>query len=167
MSGLDHYLNAPYHPMTNGLVEHQNYTTEDCIRKVIENDNDWYNVLDSVLFACHIATHSSTGVSPYCMVFNKDLILPFKYKDKLDFHSDDYLDDESSLIAPNGCTQANSININQEFSQTLEEMEKQKQEIFSHANVVLFSQCYHNMTWISSEFYYSHGYGKTQTVGVS
>ena len=66
----------------------------------MENDNDWYNVLDSVLFACCIATHCSTGVSPYCMVFNKDPILPFKYKDKLNFHSDDYLDDECALTAP-------------------------------------------------------------------
>ena len=73
----------------------------------MENDNDWYNVLDSVLFACHIATHSSIGVSPYHMVFNKDSILPFEYKDKLGFHSDDYLDDESALTAPNGCTQGN------------------------------------------------------------
>ena len=131
LSGVNHHLSAPYHPMTNGLVERQNHTTEDCIRKVMENDNDWYNVLDSVLFASHIATHSSTGVSPYHMVFNKDLILPFKYKDKLDFHSDDYLDDESALTSPNGCTQADITNINLEFSQTLEEMEKQKQEIFS------------------------------------
>ena len=33
--------------------------------------------------------------------------------------------------------------------------------------VVLFSQRYHNMTWISSEFYYLCGYEKTQTVEVS
>ena len=99
----------------------------------MENDNDWYNVLDSVLFTCCIVTHSSTGVSPYHMVFNKDTILPFEYKDKLDFHSDDYLDDKSALTAPNGCTQANGTDTNQEFSQTLKQMEKQKQEIFSHA----------------------------------
>ena len=108
-----------------------NLTTEDCIRKVIENDNDWYNVLDSVLFACHIASHSSTGVSPYRMAYNKDPILPFEYKDKLDFHSDEYLDYKSALTVPNVCTQANGTNINLEFSQTLKAMEKQ--EIFSHA----------------------------------
>ena len=96
----------------------------------MENDNDWYNVLDSVLFACHIATHSSTGVSLYHMVFNKDPILPFKYKDKLGCHSDDFLDDKSALTAPNGCTQANGTDTNWEFSQTLRQMEKQKQEIF-------------------------------------
>ena len=98
----------------------------------MENDNDWYNVLDSVLFTCCIATHSSTGVSPYHMVYNKDPILPFEYKDKLDFHSDEYLDYKSALTAPNVCTQANGTNINLEFSQTLKAMEKQKQEIFSH-----------------------------------
>ena len=58
----------------------------------MENDNDWYNVLDSVLFTCHIAIHSSIGVSPYHMVYNKDPLLPFEYKDKLDLHSDEYLD---------------------------------------------------------------------------
>ena len=44
-------------------------------------ENDWYKVLDSVLFACCIATHCSTGGSPYRMVYNKDPILPFEYKD--------------------------------------------------------------------------------------
>ena len=121
--------------MTNGLVERENRTTEDCTRKVMENDNDWYNVLDSVLFTCHIATHSSAGVSPYCMVYNKDPILPFECKDKLDLYSDEYLDYEIPLTAPNVCTDANSTNINQEFSQTLKAMEKQKQEIFSHAKI--------------------------------
>ena len=99
----------------------------------MENDNDWYNVLDSVLFACCIATHSSTGVSPYHMVYNKDPILPFEYKDKLDLYSDEYLDYKSPLTALNVCTDANGTNINLEFSQTLKAMEKQKQEIFSHA----------------------------------
>ena len=86
----------------------------------------------TVLFACHIATHSSTGVSPYHMVYNKDPILPFEYKDKLDLYSDEYLDYKIPLTAPNVCTDANGTNINQEFSQTLKAMEKQKQEIFSH-----------------------------------
>ena len=76
---------------------------------------------------------SSTGVSPYCMVYNKDSIFPFEYKDKLDLYSDEYLDYESPLTAPNVCTDANNTNINLEFSQTLKAMEKQKQEIFSHA----------------------------------
>ena len=87
----------------------------------------------TVLFTCCIATHSSTGVSPYCMVYNKDPILPFEYKDKLDLYSDEYLDYEIPLTAPNVCTDAKGTNINQEFSQTLKAMEEQKQEIFSHA----------------------------------
>ena len=92
---------------------------EDCIPKVMENDNDWYNVFDSVLFACHIATPCSTGVSPYCMVFNKNPILPFKYKDKLNFHSDDYLDDKCVLTAPNGSTKANGTDTNRDFPKLL------------------------------------------------
>ena len=43
------------------------------------------------------------------------------------------MDDKSALTAPNGCTQANGTDTNWEFSQTLKQMEKQKQEIFSHA----------------------------------
>ena len=96
----------------------------------MENDNDWYNVLDSVLFACRIATHSSTGVSPYHMVYNKDPILPFEYKDKLDLYSDEYLDYEIPLTAPNVCTDANGTNINQEFSQTLKEWKSKSRKYF-------------------------------------
>lgn len=72
--------------MTNGLVEEQNHTIEDCICKVMEKDNGWYLVIDSVLFTCCIATHCSTGVSPYQMMYNKDPILSFEYKDKLNYH---------------------------------------------------------------------------------
>ena len=100
----------------------------------MENDNDWYNVLDSVLFACRIATHSSTGVSPYHMVYNKDPILPFEYKDKLDLYSDEYLDYKIPLTAPNVCTDANGTNINQEFSQTLKAMESKSRKYFLMLN---------------------------------
>ena len=69
----------------------------------MENDNDWYNVLDSVLFTCHITTHSSTGVSPYRMVYNKDPILPFEYKDKLDLYSDEVFGLQKSFNCPLMC----------------------------------------------------------------
>ena len=56
---------------------------EDVIRKIFEKQ-DWYDILDSVLFAIYISKHSSMGVSHYRMVYNKDLILPFEYADRCD-----------------------------------------------------------------------------------
>ena len=54
------------------------------IRKIFESQEDWYDILDSVFFAICISKHSSTGVSPYRMVYNKDPILPFEYSDRSD-----------------------------------------------------------------------------------
>ena len=99
----------------------------------MESDQDWYFVLDSVLSACRIATHCSTGVSPYRMVFNKDPILPFEYKDKLNYHPDRYLQDDVELKGTNIGDNSNDAKNTHEFSHTLEEMEKQKYEIFGQA----------------------------------
>ena len=41
-------------------------------------------MLDSVLFAICVTRHTSTGTSPFRLMFNKDPILPFKYADRND-----------------------------------------------------------------------------------
>ena len=50
----------------------------------MEAQNEWYDMLDSVLFACRVSQHKSTGFSPFQMLYSKDPILPFEYADQSD-----------------------------------------------------------------------------------
>ena len=93
----------------------------------MQKDNDWYHVIDSVLFACRIATHCSTGVSPYRMMYNKDPILPFEYKDKLNYHPETCLNEECEPIGPNA---SNCKDGSPEFSYTLKKWKNRKMKYF-------------------------------------
>ena len=64
------------------MMERCHRTIEDCIKKVMVNQTDWYTLLNSVLFSIRCPTHSSTRYSPFHMLYNKDPILPFQYGDQ-------------------------------------------------------------------------------------
>ena len=64
------------------MVEQCNHSIEDVIRKVMSSQSDWCPMLPSVLFALRTVQHSSTGFSPFCLLYNYDPILPFEYADK-------------------------------------------------------------------------------------
>ena len=66
------------------MVERCHRSLESVIKKVIQKQEDWYPVLNSVLFSMCSQTHSSTGYSPIRMLYNKDPILPFEMADKLE-----------------------------------------------------------------------------------
>ena len=59
----------------------------------MEAQNQWYDMLDSVHFACRVSQHKSTGFSPFWMLYSKDPILPFEYADQ-----SDNLEPESKLL---------------------------------------------------------------------
>ena len=52
------------------------------------NQDEWDDHLDSVLFSIRVHKHSSTGMTPFRMMFNRDPILPFQYKDRLEQNPD-------------------------------------------------------------------------------
>ena len=66
----------------SGMVERCNCSIEDVIRKAMSSQSDWCPMLPSVLFALRTVQHSSTGFSPFHMLYNYDPILPFEYADK-------------------------------------------------------------------------------------
>ena len=50
----------------------------------MKNQEDWDEHLDSVLFSIRVHKHSSTGMTPFRMLYNRDPILPFQFKDRLE-----------------------------------------------------------------------------------
>ena len=64
------------------MVKQCHRTLESVITKVMETQEDWPVLLNSVLFSMHCHTHSSTGYFPICLLFSKDPILPFELANK-------------------------------------------------------------------------------------
>ena len=81
LTGTCHYITQNYHLQANGLVEHQNRTTEDCNRKCTDKSQKWLQLLDGILFSVCIAKHCSTKFSPFQIMYNKDPVIPFQLAD--------------------------------------------------------------------------------------
>ena len=62
-----------YHPQGDGMVERFNRSV---LQLYVEKEEDWERHLNLALFAYRIAVHSSTGVSPFVMMFGRQPKLP-------------------------------------------------------------------------------------------
>ena len=61
-NGIRHQTSLPYHPASNGLVEHTVQTIKKGLRKVTEGTLN--TCLSKVLFTYRMTPHATTGVSP-------------------------------------------------------------------------------------------------------
>ena len=63
---------TPYHPQTDGLVERFNQTLKSMLRKTaVEESKDWDRLIPYLLFAYREVPQSSTGFSPFELVFGR------------------------------------------------------------------------------------------------
>lgn len=61
---------SPYHPQTDGLVEQFNRTLKNMLRKTVTDEGkDWDRLLPYVLFAYWEVPQSSTGFSPFELLY--------------------------------------------------------------------------------------------------
>lgn len=75
---ITHVTTTPYRPQSNGVVEVYNKTLISSLRNYAMNENMmyWDRYLDAVLFAHRTTVHSSTGYSPFQLLYGREPRLP-------------------------------------------------------------------------------------------
>ncbi len=75
--GTEVRFSTAYHPQTDGQTERMNRTVIQIMRTMVEEYGDeWDECLPMVEMAMNSAKQSSTGMSPYQMVFGREMTLP-------------------------------------------------------------------------------------------
>lgn len=79
--GTEVRFSTAYHPQTDGQTERENRTISQVMRTVVdEQQDDWDRYLPLVEMALNSAVQASTGMSPYKMVYGREMVLPVDRK---------------------------------------------------------------------------------------
>ena len=74
--GITKSCTTAYHPAGDGLVEHFNRSLLQMLCAYVLHQSDWEQYLPLVLYAYHTAVHTSTGVSPFELMFGRSAHKP-------------------------------------------------------------------------------------------
>ena len=59
-------------------VEAANKNIKRILRKMVETSRDWSEKLPFALWAYHTSFHTSTGATPYSLVYGMEAVLPIE-----------------------------------------------------------------------------------------
>ena len=74
--GIHHHRSSAYRPQTNGAVEAANKNIKRILRKMVETSKDWSENLPFTLWAYRTSFRTSTGATPYSLVYGMEAVLP-------------------------------------------------------------------------------------------
>ena len=74
--GVQHHRLSAYRPQTNGVVEAANKNIKRILRKMVETSRDWSKKLPFALWAYRTSFRTSTGATPYSLVYGMEAVLP-------------------------------------------------------------------------------------------
>ena len=75
---IEHHKSSPYQPQTNGVVEAANKNIKNILAKMVVTYNDWAEKLPFALWGYRTSIRTSTGATPYCLVYGSETVLPIK-----------------------------------------------------------------------------------------
>ena len=75
---IKHHNSIPYQPKMNGAVEVTNKNVKKIIAKAIETYRDWHKKLSFALHAYRTGVRTSTGATPYSLVYGMNVVLPIE-----------------------------------------------------------------------------------------
>ena len=68
---------TPYHPQGDGLVERLNRTIQNMLATVVDSQsNEWEDYLPKVCFAYNTSEHTSTGFTPFFLMYGREATMP-------------------------------------------------------------------------------------------
>ena len=76
LTGTKHRVTSAYHPQANGLVERANGHTTNMLRAAIEDQEDWLQLIPSIMCAHNNKIQQSTGFSPYHLMYGHPRRIP-------------------------------------------------------------------------------------------
>ena len=76
--GVHHHRSSAYRPQTNGAVEAANKNITRILRKMVETSRDWSAKLPFALWAYRTSFRTSTGATPYSLVYGMEAVLPIE-----------------------------------------------------------------------------------------
>ena len=74
--GIQCHRSSAYRPQTNGAVEAANKNINRILRKIVETSRDWSKNLPFALWAYRTSFRTSTGATPYSLVYCREAVLP-------------------------------------------------------------------------------------------
>ena len=75
---IKHSNSSPYRPEMNGAMEAANKNIKKIIQKMIVTYKDWYEMLSFALHAYRTTIRTSTGTTPYSLVYRMEAVMPLK-----------------------------------------------------------------------------------------
>ena len=79
---MEHHKSSPYRPQANGAIEAVNKNIKKILSKMTQTYRDWLDRLPYILWGYRITVKTSTGATPFSLVYGFEAVIPVETKIK-------------------------------------------------------------------------------------